>query len=1114
MYAEDERNFGDADLTISAIAQNTLVAENVRLRHRLEKAEALIREMREMQATQALPASAAGHDPEAAAQPTPIAATPSAATPSAATLTGFIAAAPLGMLLFDADMRYVHINEQLAEMNGLSAEAHIGKTYKEIVPDLYEQTAAIFYKVLHQGVAISDCVVEGETPKSPGAKRTWQVCWFPVRGADGQPSGVGAIVQEITEQRRIEKQLLEAEATEKSANARVVAVMESLTEGLCVLDPEFRVTYINTAGEKIINLSRKNLLGRTQWEVFPESLGTPLEHQFRRAMTERVTIEFENRYAPWDTWYAFKLYPAADGGLGVLYRDITDTRRLADARQLADERLRRVFDTQTVGMIEWNFDRGLITAANRYFLELVGYSADDVAAGKLDFRAMTPPEWTAINEASILEIQRSGRAPAIEKEYIRKDGSRVPILIAGVSFENSANEGMSVIVDLTKVKQAERNLRASEERFRVAVGAVSSCVWTTNADGLVVEEMTSWANFTGQNQLSYQGHGWSNAIHPDDIQTTLGAWQEAVRTKKVYEFEHRVLRNDGKWRLCFVRAVPVLDSHGEIAEWVGVTTDITEQHQAEAKVKASEVRYRRLFESAKDGILILDAHSALITDANPFIAEMLGYSQDQFVGKALWQIGLFKDVEASKVAMRELQEKRYIRYEDLPLQTNDGQRINVEFVSNVYGEEGEAVIQCNIRDISERKRLEESLRQNAAELLAADRRKDGFLATLAHELRNPLAPIRNGLQIMRLAGSDRQAIDQCLSMMERQLGQMVHLVDDLLDVSRISRGKLDLRKQRIELSAVLNNAVETSRPLIQAKAHELTIVVPHESVFLDADLTRLGQVFSNLLNNAAKYSEPGGRIHLTAVTQGSDVVVSVRDSGVGISPDMLTKIFDMFTQVNRSLDKAQGGLGIGLCLVKQLVELHGGSVEARSDGHGQGCEFVVRLPLATSPLLPHTPPATPLNTLPDTSADTARGLNDIKPPSAAVVAPGSHMQRRILVADDNVDAVASLAMFLAILGNEVRSAKDGVEAVSVAAEFKPDVILLDIGMPKLNGYDACRRIREQPGGAHAYLIALTGWGQDEDRRRSLDAGFDHHLVKPMDPAALEQLLATLPAARA
>jgi signal transduction histidine kinase/CheY-like chemotaxis protein len=371
------------------------------------------------------------------------------------------------------------------------------------------------------------------------------------------------------------------------------------------------------------------------------------------------------------------------------------------------------------------------------------------------------------------------------------------------------------------------------------------------------------------------------------------------------------------------------------------------------------------------------------------------------------------------------------------------------------------------------------------QLREADRKKDEFLATLAHELRNPLAPIRNALQILRLADGNKEAVVKVRSIMERQLQQMVRLVDDLLDASRISRNKLILRKERVGLDAVLQNAVEVSRPLIEASGHELTVAVPQEPLFLDADPTRLAQVFVNLLNNAAKYTNRGGHIRLTVEREGSDVVVAVADTGIGIPADMLPRVFEMFTQVDRSLERSQGGLGIGLSLVKKLVEMHGGSVEARSDGPGKGSRFAVRLPVVLS--LAH-------------ETQRVEGGGD---------QAGRPGRRRILVVDDNRDSAESLALMLRMMGNEVFTAHDGLEAVEAAGNFRPDVVLLDLGMPKMNGYAAARCIRQQAWGRNMVLVALTGWGQEEDRRKSKEAGFDHHLVKPVEASTLERLLAEL-----
>ncbi len=377
----------------------------------------------------------------------------------------------------------------------------------------------------------------------------------------------------------------------------------------------------------------------------------------------------------------------------------------------------------------------------------------------------------------------------------------------------------------------------------------------------------------------------------------------------------------------------------------------------------------------------------------------------------------------------------------------------------------------------ERLRLIEQLRQ-------ADRKKDEFLATLAHELRNPLAPIRNGLQILRMAGDDRAAVAQARTVMERQLGQLVRLIDDLLDVSRIARGKVKLRRERVELAAVVRSALEMSRALIEAAGHELAVTLPTEPVCVDGDPNRLAQVFSNLLNNAAKYTERGGRVWLTCERQGSDAVVTVKDAGVGIPAEHLPHIFEMFSQVDRSLERSQGGLGIGLSLVRGLVEMHGGSVECHSDGHDQGSEFVVRLPVASVPPAERQP-----------SDDDCKG--------------GAAGRCNALVVDDNEDTAASLGTMLRMMGHDVCTARDGLQALEIAGACRPDVVLLDIGLPRLSGYEVARRIRGQPWGQEIRLIAVTGWGQEEDKRRASDAGFDYHLVKPVEPAALEKLLARL-----
>jgi PAS domain S-box-containing protein len=395
------------------------------------------------------------------------------------------------------------------------------------------------------------------------------------------------------------------------------------------------------------------------------------------------------------------------------------------------------------------------------------------------------------------------------------------------------------------------------------------------------------------------------------------------------------------------------------------------------------------------------------------------------------------------------------------------------------------------RDITEQKRAEDELRRVAADLAEADHRKSEFLATLAHELRNPLAPIRTGLDLLRIAPGDAAAVGRVYDMMDRQLGHLIHLVDDLLDVARITRGKIELKKETIELQAVVAMAVETSTALIEADHHTLTVHLPDEPLALEADVTRLVQVLSNLLNNAAKYTPAGGRIVLEAWREDGHAVVAVSDTGVGIPAESLGSVFEMFTQVRGNLDRAQGGLGIGLSLVRRLVELHGGRVSAASAGRGHGSTFTVRLPLRCG-----------------MAPDAGRAL-----PAPGAESGGGHGPLRVLVVDDNADAADSLVALLGLMGHDTRVAHDGPGGVRQAQDFVPDLVFLDIGLPGMDGHEVARAIRTAPGLEQVVLVALTGWGAQSDMARSHEAGFDQHLTKPVSMGALEQALAAALEAR-
>jgi PAS domain S-box-containing protein len=569
--------------------------------------------------------------------------------------------------------------------------------------------------------------------------------------------------------------------------------------------------------------------------------------------------------------------------------------------------------------------------------------------------------------------------------------------------------------------------------------------------------------------LSYEA--FLDTVHPDDRDYVDRSWQASLQGEP-YTIEHR-LWVDGRVKWVSERAELELDRDGTVIGAFGVTQDITERKKAER----DQEKLLRMIEASGDFIAVADLEGR-VTYTNAGARRMLGLGPEDDLGSLC-----FGDCvpPASKhhfldTVIPSARDRGYWEGEMQVQNQRTGALIDVHRHVFLIHDPATGEPWCYgtvTRDISEQKRNQEALRD-------ADRRKDEFLATLAHELRNPLAPIGNAVEILKLRAAPDPMAQSAREMIDRQVRHMVRLIDDLLDVSRITRGKLHLHCQRVSLEDVLRQALESSGPHLERAGHHLAIELPPEPVELDADPVRLAQVFLNLVNNASKYTEPGGHIRLGAERKDDEVAVRVRDTGVGIAHDDLPRLFEMFSQVGKDQERSRGGLGIGLSLARSLVEMHGGRIEAHSEGIGMGSTFTVWLPVADS-------------------AAAEPALADARNPVAAAA-------RRILVVDDSEDNARSLAVLLRLSGNRVKIAYDGVEAIDVAERFRPDVILLDIGMPKLDGHGACRRIRKQDWGRDVVIIALTGWGQEEDRRKSREAGFDGHLVKPIATTALLEAL--------
>jgi two-component system CheB/CheR fusion protein len=500
--------------------------------------------------------------------------------------------------------------------------------------------------------------------------------------------------------------------------------------------------------------------------------------------------------------------------------------------------------------------------------------------------------------------------------------------------------------------------------------------------------------------------------------------------------------------------------------------------------------------ASSDDAIVSKTLDGLIQSWNAGATRIFGYQESEVIGKPITIIIPPELQEEERRILALVRHGERVDHFDTIRLTKDGRRIAISLtVSPVRDSSGTIVGASKVaRDVSERKAAEEALRESelrlrASEeaLLDADRRKDEFLALLAHELRNPLAPIRYALAANKKQGRTADQQRRAEEVIERQVTHMSRLLDDLLDVSRITRGTLELKKSPTELTLVVGSAIETARPVLDAKHHTLALDLPQQAVRLDADAVRLAQVFSNLLINAAKYTDPGGRIVLRATQQGNELTVAISDNGIGISEDMKPRLFTLFSQAQSAMGRSEGGLGVGLSLVRGLVSLHGGTVEARSDGLGKGSEFIVRIPVGAALEHPES----------DVAAD--------------VPVPGAGL--KILVVDDSRDAADTCAILLELSGHHVQTAYTGQRALELADSFRPHVLLLDIGLPDFDGYQLAKKIRATPWGRGTVLIAVTGWGQEADRRRAFEAGFDQHLTKPIAAETVESLLQSLSTTR-
>jgi PAS domain S-box-containing protein len=732
---------------------------------------------------------------------------------------------------------------------------------------------------------------------------------------------------------------------------------------------------------------------------------------------------------------------------------------------------------------------GRITYLNAVAESLTGWTQREAAGQPLDavFRIVNEDTRKPVENPAARAL-RDGVVVGLANHTVLlpKQGGERPIDDSAAPIKDGDGNVSGCVLIFRDVTAARRSARDKSRQLsdaRLLAAIVESSddgIVSKSLEGIILTWNAGAERVFGHTAAEAIGRHISLVIPPDRIAEEDAIIASLKAGQRIEHFVTERMRRDGSRIWVSLTISPIKDDDGNVVGASKIVRDVTRQRQ----VEADRQKFVTLIETSTDFIGICDLEGV------PFFVnraglEMVGLADlDEARGKPVASFFFPEDQDRIvneffpsvlknghgeiEIRFRHFKtgEARWMAYKVLTLPDADGRPVAYATVS---------------QDVTERKRLEDDLRMLAADLSEANRRKNEFLAMLAHELRNPLAPISNAVRAMRLRAGDGPAGDQAYPMLERQIGQLVRLVDDLLDMSRISRGKIELRKQDLELGPVIEQAVEATRALYGNLNQELTIAMPPRPVYLSGDPARLAQIVGNLLNNACKFTDRGGHIALTVAEEAGQALIRVRDDGIGIATGQMPMLFEMFMQADTSPDRAQAGLGIGLTLVKRLVELHGGTITARSDGLGRGSEFEVRLPTLSEAPRPQAP--------------------------VAVEAPSPQTPRRILIVDDNEDGAESLAMLLEASGHEAHEVHDGLAAIAAAEHLRPDLVLLDIGLPRMNGYDVCRRIRQQPWGRDLMLVALTGWGQEEDRQRSKEAGFDAHLVKPVDFDLLDRLLA-------
>jgi len=1002
--------------------------------------------------------------------------------------------APAAIAVLDTQLRYLRVNPRWLAVYGLLGQEVLGRSHHELFPETPPRWNEIHRRCL--AGAVEQC--DEELVVRADGRRQW-VRWsiHPWHEKSGAVGGITMLTEDVTAKKESEEALRQLYDRTQAEKSQLSLVVDNIIEEVWFHDPDGRVILENAAAQQAFGPVKRLESGKlaASVEVYHPD-GTPRaadESPISRALAGeeirdleeivRLPVSGELRTRCVTSVPAHGPDGAIVGVVSVV-RDITEAKRIEAELRAKTVELESMLASAPVGI--GLYDRALrYLRVNQALAEINGVPAPDhvgrtladivpdIAASITEVLAEVFATGEAINGFEVSGQTR--RQPGVERHWI-----------CGIYPIHSQPGVVSAagvwVVEITERKRIEDALRASEELFRAVFdqAAVGIAVAEPKLDGVFLQANQTLEDMLGYGRGELLGVSFQALTHPDDRAANSERLRAILAGEvSTYSMEKRYLHRDGHGVWVKIMIALVRTPAGAPSFLIGSLADISELKQAEQTLRANEQRMRLATEATRVGIWEWNVITNQIRwDAEMFRIYGTPPTPDGHVDYAYWRRAVLpEDLPENEALLQDNIRRRGQSTRNFRIRRrNDGECRHIESVETVRTNDTgqvEYVVGTNL-DITERRRIETELRD-------ADRRKDEFLATLAHELRNPLAPVRNALRILDRKSPDVPEVQRATEVIDRQVQALGRLIDDLMDVSRVNQGKVSLKREHVELAKVLQGAIETSHPLIDEMGHDLVVTVPPGLVIVDADPTRLAQVLMNLLNNAAKYTERGGRIELRVELTGGELMISVADTGIGIPGDKLGTIFDMFSQVDGALSRSQGGLGIGLSLVKRLVEKHGGTIEARSGGIGQGSEFVARLPIVVS-------------------AGNSRESNEHRGRLQ------STSNLRVLVVDDNRDAAETTAMLLEMMGNTVQSAHDGAEAVAAAETFRPDVVLCDIGLPKLNGYDVARALRQRPWGRQMYLVALTGWGQDADKRQALEAGFDHHLTKPVDPEQIEALL--------